>query len=466
MLQKLRKKRTSSLVCVLGRRRIGKSTLVDEFAKQFKNYISIQGLAPSPGVSNRIQLDHFALRLSQTFKKDRIHFESWSEAFFKLGEYTKKGECLIFLDEISWMGKQDPSFASTLKDAWDVTFKKNSKLILVVCGSVSSWIEENILQNMNFEGRISLEINLQELSLPETNQFLNRKHLQYNSLEKLIALSITGGVPKYLEEFVETETLEKNIMRLCFTKEGILFNDFNKIFTEIFERKSASLEKIVRTCLTSKLSPTEAAHKLKRVYNKEFHSYLHILELSGFLSRDFYYKPDGEISKLSHLRVKDNYLRFYIKNIEPFRDQIKKSAISFKSFRDIKNLEALMGYQFENLILANRNLVNQQLDLNDNEILFSSPHRQNKTLANKGGCQIDLLIGTHSSSFYVCEFKCKKIIDKSIISEMNKKMQMIQLPKRTSRLPVLIYEGELYPPHREDIEKYFFKIIPFQKLLV
>lgn len=465
LLTKLKQKKTSSLVCILGRRRIGKSTLVEQFSKSFKSFYSIQGLAPAQGLTNQDQLNHFSGRMASFFKKDKILFESWTEAFFKLAEYTQKGEFLIFFDEISWMGRQDPAFASALKEAWDEKFKKNPKIILILCGSVSTWIEDNILKNMSFEGRISLEINLQELSLPELNQFWTKKHYKISSFEKMMILSVTGGVPKYMEEVLESETAEKNLMRLCFTKEGFLFNDFSKIFTDIFERKSPALEKIIRTCLLEKLSPAEVAKKIGRSQNKEFTDHIHILEIAGFLSRDYCYKPDGEISKLSYLRVKDNYLRFYIKQIEPLRDQIIRAGKTLKTYKDIKGIESLFGYQFENLILANRQLLNFHLDIENNEILFSSPYQQRKTALNKGACQIDLLVGTHFNTFYLCEFKCQKWIDKTIIDEVQRKCDVIQLPRRSSVRPVLVYEGEIFPPHKNLIEDYFFRMIRFEDLL-
>jgi len=464
-LNKLKDKTTSSLVCVLGRRRIGKSTLIEEFAKKFKNFINIQGLAPNKGITNKTQLEHFSRQLALQFKKDKIIFDNWEEAFEKLGQYSQKGEFLIFLDEISWMGKGDPAFSSYLKEKWDLLLKKNSKLILVVCGSVSSWIEENILKNMSFEGRISLEINLEELSLIEANEFLKKKQISLSIEEQILALSIMGGVPKYLEELIKTETLEKNILRMCYTPEGILFNDFEKVFTDIFGRKSKTLEKIVRSCLMSKLSPSEISKKVGRVYNEEMHDHFHILELSGFLSRDYYYKPDGKISKLSHLRIKDNYLRFYLKNIEPFKNEIQKKSISIRSFKDIKNFNAIMGYQFENLMLSNKTLIYKVLDLESNNILFASPHIQRKTKANKGACQVDLLIGTQQKTFYVCEFKTQSIIDKNIVKEVSKKLRILQTPKTTAVYPILIHAGQIYPPHETEIQQFFFKVISFENLL-
>jgi AAA+ ATPase superfamily predicted ATPase len=464
-LEFLRKKESASLVCVLGRRRIGKSTLIEEFGKSFKSFFTVQGLAPGPGITAAHQLEHFSRRLAQYFKKDPILFSNWQEAFSKLASYTQKGETLLFLDEISWMAKGDPTFSSCLKEVWDLELKKNSKLILVVCGSVSTWIEDNILKNMSFEGRISLEINLQELALPEINQLLTRKHFQASSFEKMFLLSVTGGVPKYLEEVLPSETAERNLLRLCFSESGILFNDYSKIFTDIFERRASSLEAIVRKCIAKKYSPQELAQALHKTQDGELSSNLRILELSGFLCRDYYYKPDGSQSKLSHLRVKDNYVAFYLRHIEPVRNHIMQKSKIIKSYRDIKNIEAIFGYQFENLILANRNLLFPLLGLETHEVAFAAPYKQSKLKANKGACQVDLLIANHFDTFFVCEFKCKKVIDKTIITEVQKKCELIKLPRRSSVRPVLVYEGELYPPHADEIQDYFFRTIHFSQLL-
>lgn len=451
---------------MLGRRRIGKSTLIEEFARQFPSFIAIQGLAPEIHSSNQDQLDHFATRMSIIFDTRKEHFEDWSEAFHALAAKAKRGEHLILLDEISWMGKKDPLFAAKLKDAWDLEFRKNPKLILVVCGSVSKWIDENILKNMNFEGRISLEINLGELSLREINQFWTTKNYHMGSMEKMTVLSVTGGVPKYLEEVLSGKTAEQNLISMCFTPSGILFNEYEKIFSDIFERKKKGLARIVRTALNQKLTPQQLAAKLGVSQSGDLTENLHILDISGFISRDYYFKPDGQMSKLGHIRVKDNYLQFYLNQIAPSKDRILHGGKTIRSLSDLKTFESILGYQFENLILGNRTLIYPHLDLNEGAIVSSAPYVQRKTAQNKGGCQIDLLIHTNLDVFFMCEFKCKRVIDKSIIREVQKKCEILKLPSRSSLKPVLVYEGELYPPHREAIEAYFYKLIRFEDLLI
>ncbi|MBF0315674.1 MAG: ATP-binding protein [Oligoflexia bacterium] len=464
-LNQLKTKKMASLVCITGRRRIGKSCLIQEFSKKFKSFIEIQGLSPGETLSSKDQLIHFATKLSLRFNTRQEYFENWTMAFNQLAKLTQKGEHLIFLDEISWMAQKDPTFSSCLKEAWDTQIKKNPKVILVLCGSVSAWIEENILKNSSFEGRISLQMNLQEFSLNEINEFFNTNKTRLSSREKILILSATGGVAKYLEEVLAGTDPLKDLLFLCFNPNGFLFNEFEKIFTEVFERKSKTLEKVIRQLVEKNLSPSELAHTLKIDPNSDFSNYLHILTMAGLLSRDYYYHADGTQSKLSRLRLRDNYLRFYIKYIEPLRDKVINKAQTVKSVEDLKNISGLMGLQFENIILANRDLVHEHLKIDSASINSSSPHLQKKNSKNKHGCQVDLLIHTNMDVFYLCEMKCKKVITAEVIKEVEQKIVALSLPKRSVARPVLIYAGELSENHQEQLVEYFYKMISFEDLL-
>jgi AAA+ ATPase superfamily predicted ATPase len=465
LLKELRQKKISSLVCVLGRRRIGKSRLIAEFGSTFESYISIQGLGPDSKPTNKDQLKHFSEKLAQHFKTGVESFNDWDQAFHSLAVKTSKGSHLILLDEISWMGGKDEHFSAKLKDAWDSHFKKNPKLILVLCGSVSSWIEDNLLNNTSFAGRVSLALNLGELSLKEINQFWDKSNYHFGQLEKILILSVCGGVPKYLEEILKNKSAEQNIIKLCFTKNGLLYNEFASIFTEIFGKRSNTFEKIIQLCLIQKLSPNEVAKKLKKTLNSELSRDLHILEISGFLARDYSFRPDGQASKISHLRVKDNYLRFFLKIIAPMKMRIEKGGVKVETLYQIPGFDSILGLQFENLILGNRQLIYPELNLKTGQIIAAAPHIQRKTTTNKGACQIDLLIQTDFDVYFVCEFKCQKIIDRTIVSKMQKKLKILSVPKRSGVKPVLVYAGEIHPPHLEEISNYFYKIISFQDLI-
>lgn len=465
-LKRLKDKKAASLVCVVGRRRIGKSTLIEEFSKGVKNFISIQGLGPDQNASNQDQLDHFSRKMAAKFKTGQEKFDDWETALMSLAEKTKHGEWLILLDEISWMGEKDKLFPVKIKDAWDTMFKKNSKLIMVLCGSVSSWIEENILENSTFVGRVTLTINLQELTLPEISLFWKKNNYRFSSLEKMLVLSVTGGVPKYLEEILPSESAEQNIINLSLKQNGILYNEFDLIFRQVFARRSNSYEKIIKACLEQKLSPKELGDKIGKSLNSELSNDIHHLELSGFLARDYYFNPEGKISKLSHLRVKDNYLRYFYKIILENRAKIEKGGVKIKSLYQIPSFEAILGYQFENLVLANKSLLNKFLGIDDSQIISCAPYVQRKNSKNKVGCQIDLLIESNLNVFFLCELICKKIIDKEIIKEVERKMTGLNTPKKYGIKPVLVYHGQIYPGHLSDIHRYFYKLISFDELLM
>ena len=144
-LQRLIHKKLPSLVVVKGRRRIGKSRLVNEFAKSYPGYHFI-GLAPEKDTTAQTQRAEFARQLQEQVDLPPIVAEDWGDLFTWVGKATQKGRHVIILDEITWMGSKDSEFLSKLHAAWEDYYKRNPKLILILCGSVSAWIEENIIE--------------------------------------------------------------------------------------------------------------------------------------------------------------------------------------------------------------------------------------------------------------------------------------------------------------------------------
>ena len=168
-LMALLKKQTSSLVTCRGRRRIGKSTLIETFAERAKcRFIKIEGEKPRKGFTDATQLKSFAEQLSAQTGSDPTPAANWLNAFIRLNDKISDHErTVVLLDEISWLGHYDEDFAETIKIAWDNHWKKHPRLILVLCGSVSSWIRDNIVDNGAFVGRRSLDIVVEELPLRE-----------------------------------------------------------------------------------------------------------------------------------------------------------------------------------------------------------------------------------------------------------------------------------------------------------
>ena len=170
LLRSLLKKKSASLVVIKGRRRIGKSRLAEEFAGDIKTSFFV-GLPPEVGVTAQAQRDDFAKQLERELGIVGLKADDWGDLFWHLAKGLGTGRRLLILDEINWMGCEDPTFLGKLKTAWDRYFKSNPQLILILSGSVSSWIERHIIKSTGFFGRISLDLTLEELSLSECNQF-------------------------------------------------------------------------------------------------------------------------------------------------------------------------------------------------------------------------------------------------------------------------------------------------------
>ncbi len=453
------KRPTAGIAVCSGRRRIGKSTLIEHAAKDYPFY-EFYGLSPREGITNQQQLDHFSRLLSKFFSVPLVKFTDWQEALDMLAALTRQGQYVIFLDEISWMGGKDKDFPGKLKGVWDTQFKKNSKLKLILCGSVSSWIQENILQSKGFMGRISLTIDLEELPLNQANQFWSKTPF-ISAYEKFKILCITGGVPRYLEEINPKLDAENNIKLLGFTAGGLLVDEFDKIFSDLFGKNAAEYQDIVRTLVHQPKSTEEIAQLLNIKLSGHLSNKLTVLKECGFLIRDYAWHGKKRLEKLSKYRLRDNYLRFYLKYIEPKKELIEKKLYHDVDLENLTDWTSIMGMQFENLVLNNLSQIVKMLEISPESLYSASPYFQNPTKANPG-CQIDLLIQT-KYTIYLCEVKFCKSIGTEIITEVIQKIERLKIPKTVSLRPVLIYQGEL---SKEVIKEDFFsKIIAFDDFL-
>jgi AAA+ ATPase superfamily predicted ATPase len=464
-LSALLQKKSASLVVMKGRRRIGKSRLIEEFAKQHASevFYSFSGVLPAKETSAQSQRDEFASQLAkQGFPK--IKAEDWNDLFWLLADKVKHGRVIILFDEISWMGSKDFDFLGKLKNAWDLYFKKNDKLILILCGSVSAWIEKNILSSTGFVGRVSLDMTLKELPLSDCDKFWGRRAKQASAYEKLKILSVTGGVPLYLEHIDPARSAEENIKSLCFVPHGILFEEFEKIFSDLFSKRSEKYKNIVRCLSNRPAQQEEICQCLGLKQSGDITEYLDDLIKAGFIVRDHTWRiSDGRISTLSQYRLCDNYSRFYIKNIYGNRLKIENKQFAAASLANLSGWNILMGLQFENLVLNNRHLLWRILKIQPEDIICDNPYFQRKT-ERYAGCQIDYLIQAKYNTLYICEIKFSKDeIKRDVIHEVQEKISALAMPKNFSYRPILIHVNGV---KEEVIDKEFFAaIIDFGQFL-
>lgn len=461
-LNDLWEKNSSSMVVVRGRRRIGKSTLIEEFAKGQRFY-EFAGIPPVPGLTPESQKSAFAKQLLKYF--DEIPEKNdWWEYFRFLAKKTDKGRTIILFDEISWMALNDPEFLGIIKTIWDTEWKKNTHLILILCGSVSSWIDENILGSTGFVGRISLTLTLDELPLYYCNQFFGKRRELISSYEKFKLLAVMGGIPRYLEEIRPSLPAEENIRNMCFSPEGILFSEFDKIFSDLFNGRNTLYKQIVVSLAEGPKERAFIADQVGLQVGGSLSHYLDNLVKAGFITRHPTWKiENAKESNLAFYRISDNYLRFYLKYILPNKHRIELKTFENRSISTLPGFSAIMGLQFENLVFHNRFALRKILDIRPEDIVMEGPFFQRKTL-RQPGCQIDYMIQTQFGSIYIFEIKfTKDKISVGIIDEVAKKIDNFKRPKFVSCRPVLIQVNGVTSEMEE--ANYFAKIIDFGDLI-
>ncbi|MEI6243263.1 MAG: ATP-binding protein [Chlamydiota bacterium] len=461
-LKGLLKKNSASLIVVRGRRRIGKSRLLVEFGKEMKSFF-FTGTPPNRKTTAQLQRDEFARQLSRV-ELPGINPDDWGNIFWHLSKHTQQGRVLIVFDEISWMGSKDSEFLGKLKNAWDMYFSKNPHLILILCGSISSWIEENILSSTGFVGRITIDLILEELPLNVCNAFWHPKEKRISSYEKFKLLSITGGVPLYLEQIRPDLPAEQNIRDLCFTRGGLLVREFEEIFSDLFSRSTARHKEIVSCLADGPKDLMQICKELKKSQGGTYSKHLGDLVKAGFIQRDFaWHLRSGKESSLSRYRLSDNYLRFYLKYIAPNLAKIDRGVFSSLMLANLPAWDSVMGLQFENLVSHNRKILWNMIGVPPEEIVMDGPFFQNSTV-RQSGCQIDYMIQTRFNNLYVCEVKfSKNPIGPKVIKDLEEKTNRLKVPRRFSIRPVLIHVNGVEDSVLDG--GFFDKVIDFGQLL-
>jgi hypothetical protein len=274
-------------------------------------------------------------------------------------------------------------------------------------------------------------------------------------------LSITGGVPKYLEEIDPALPSDENIRLLCFSREGILFRDFNQIFSQIFGKNAQLRKSILKALAYGSKSAAEVAETMGIERNGHLVEHLSELELAGFVAKDGGINPcTGNEGRIVRYRLKDNYSRFYLHHIAPQAKAIAADLFRYGSLSTLKGWDAIKGLQFENLVVSNFKALLPILGIDGATLVSASPYRRAKS-KTQPGVQVDLLLQTKTTA-YVIEMKRREHIGEEVAREVNAKVDAVGFHPGISTRTVLVYDGKLAPSVRTDHMLDF--VIPAERL--
>lgn len=460
-------KKPLAVATITGRRRIGKSRLVIEHAKrERRKLIKIEG-RDAPEGGNTAQLAAFAADLSEQAELPKFSFDSWHEAFTALAKVVRGKRWIILLDEITWLARHSGECLAELKVFIDRHINGSGNQ-LIVCGSVSQWIEEYINDSDLFLGRISKKIHLQPLSLAESARFWSGREI--SAREILCMLCVTGGVPRYLEEIDTRESAEWNIHKLCFDPTGYLVTELPNLIKSSFlnAAREATLERYltILEALTGNGKTLAEIEKATGIHNNESLSdSLAALSLSGIVSENpvWNLKTQSLAKRNVRYRIEDPYTRFYMKYVRPRLHEIDKGLFRHLTLKQLPEWETIRGLQFEALVGQSVvPAILERLNLRGVPVKRFGPYFQSETTRHEG-VQIDYLLQT-DDALYVCETKFSKTVEASVIDEVKEKIRRLQVPKGITVRKVLIYSGELADGLKDSI--YFDREICVDELLM
>ncbi len=457
LLEEKYRSKKGELIVIYGRRRVGKSALVEEFLKSKKLSYRFEGLE-NEIVSTQIEefIKEMSIQLNDPFLK-QTKFKSWSEVFDFLTQrvFSKPGRKILFLDEFQWIATGHSRIVSLLKSYWDRYWSKQD-LMLILCGSVASFMINKVINSKALYGRINSQILLKQLDPTTAAKFFKGKR---SKEEILLYLMILGGIPKYLEEIDLNKSFKQNINSLCFDPAGFLFNEADKIFYNQF-KETKNYIRIVKLLKNQAYTFNEISQKLDIVSGGGLKLYLSNLEKAEIIKSYISYNMTAS-SKFRKYKLADEYLIFYYKFIEPNLEHIRDNINSKNLFDSLveKVWQPWLGFAFERFALKNAYYLANKMNFAD-EIIQVAPFYNKKD----SKFQIDLIYKRSDKVLGVCEVKYQdKKINSKIIPEFERKLALLEKPKGFTVDKILI---SLYGADKslQDTE-YFNQILSLEDIL-
>lgn len=441
LLQKEYEKPQASLIIVYGRRRVGKTRLITEFY-QDKNLWRFDGIEGAPKSKQIRNILHQLSELTGDNLYRSLHCTDWLDLFKILDRAIRSSgqrrPVTLFFDELPYMANRQSAVVSDLKWAWDNLWQHQRDFTLVLCGSIASFMVKKVVKSSALYGRVSLEICLKSLLLPEVSEFLGGK----KSIREVCNLyMVCGGIPEYLRQLDPRESIAQNIARLAFRKDGYLFQEFDRLFKDVFLEEMVYKRIIKALARHKSLKASELAELLDMSVGGGFVDYLENLESAGFI-RNLIPWDRSEESKLKRYRLDDEYLLFYFQFIDPNIRQIREQTDHAKSFSYLtsKNYRIWAGFAFERLCLKHVDRIMKALQI-DQLVKNHGPYFDRKS-NTKEGVQIDLLFVRHDPVVTLCEMKFYQgPVGKWVIPEVERKVVLLGETKRTVEKVLITTEG-------------------------
>lgn len=394
----------SEFVIVYGRRRVGKTYLVEHFFGGQYDFSFVGGHR----LTKAKQLRNFSKALKKYAGLSRQpKFAGWDDAFDALEDYIEtlpsERRKVIFIDEMPWIDTPQSEFVDALEMFWNGWAARRNDIVFVATGSSTSWMVDKLVENQGgLHGRITKNIYVRPFTLNEVEQYLNSRGSKWDRYQILQAYMVVGGIPFYYSLMEVRDSLIQNIDRLFFRKNSALRIEFDELYHALFMHAEKYIQ-VVKLLNSSRkgLSRKEISATLG-LNGSVLTNILRNLERCDFVIR---YSQFGNKKNDAIYRLVDFYTLFYFRFIDGFNSQDEQWwSHNYQSHA----VEAWQGLSFELIALTHLPQIKKRLGISGISTSASSwryiPSRSGVVPEEKG-TQIDLLIDRADRIINLCEMK-------------------------------------------------------------
>lgn len=424
----------ASIIVVYGRRRVGKTELLEQFFRE-RNILKFEGIE---GLPVKQQMDRVLYQLAEYTGNSvirRLKPDHWTELFDLIADYVEQGCWTLYFEEVQWLANYTDSFITELKYVWDNRLRYNNQLIVILCGSSPSYIIRHVLNSKALYNRAEYELPIKEFSLKETKIFLKNRSLR----EIMDAYLTVGGIPEYLRWVNQDSSIFLGLCKNTFTTGGFFCHEYARVFTSSLSENKYYKKIIEYLSGRHHATRNEILRYLKIESGGELSTLLVDLEQCGFIQK---YTPFNQkkTSTLVRYCVSDAYLQFYFKFVLPNLQDIEGGRYDADPTRAIASdaYQKWLGFAFERFCRKQHALIAKLLGFE--AVSYQAGAFFNRaTQKDTPGFQLDLVFDRADKVYTVCEIKYLNMpVPRSVITAFERKLALFQNPRGQTLHKVLI----------------------------
>ena len=390
----------SELIVVSGRRRIGKTYLIDTFFKRKYDFTFV-GEHDTP---TKRQIQNFMRALQKQSGRKQPSVRDWYDAFNALEDYLESisgnRKKIIFIDEMPWMDARRSSFVRALENFWNGWANRRKDIVLIATGSSTSWMADKLLGNKGgLHARVTCNLHLSPFSLHDTEAYLRSVKCKWDRYQVLQCYMTFGGIPFYLSLLNPKQSLAENIDRLFFSPDSQLKNEFDELYTALFP-EAESYTNIVKLLSENKCGLNrEEISKATGLEGSYLTQVIKNLMRSDFVTLYNHYdcKKRAAVYKLT-----DFFTLFYYKFGAMFDS--KNPKWWSQNLRS-QSVLSWMGLSFELVCLCHPMQIKESLGIAGINSEFYTWKSNANPQKHIPGFQIDMIIKRADRVIHLCEMK-------------------------------------------------------------